>query len=314
MHQTDSLNCNMKKRFEDILDKTLRESTSKNSTRKLYERQLEILNALVDYKTSGCARDHAAKTHQFDRTVKNISTRSIINSSKRSRANRSRVNKSKRPKRSRSKRSRSKRSRSKRSRSKPSKRSRVNRSQPRRAIKDVLDRKILLSETPRDVKKKLSVTLKKNKHAGTGLFAVKPIKKGRTIAYYKMKVHQDNDKKSYKSPTKCMYCFSIYTKNQRLSRNLMGDLDKESAPLPRNNIPYWAYFSNEPSGKQTENSEIDIATKDNYKKREKLRHGDFITYKLKATRDINPGEEIVWCYGEAYGRDYKTNCGYSEDA
>ena len=44
-----------------------------------------------------------------------------------------------------------------------------------RSLKDVLDRKKLLSETPSDIKKKLSVTLKKNKYAGTGLFATKPI-------------------------------------------------------------------------------------------------------------------------------------------
>ena len=34
-----------------------------------------------------------------------------------------------------------------------------------------------MSETPSDVKKKLSVTLKKNKYAGTGLFATKDIPK-----------------------------------------------------------------------------------------------------------------------------------------
>jgi len=171
-----------------------------------------------------------------------------------------------------------------------------------------LDRKILLAETPAAVKNKLSVTLKKNKFSGTGLFATKQIKKGKTIAYYKMKVHEDSNKKSYKSPTKCMYCFTVYTKGDKMNRNLMGDLDKESAPLPENNIPYWAYFSNEPSVGKPENAEIDIALKDNYRNRNKLKSGDFIRYKLKASRNIKPGEEIVWCYGEAYARDYDTSC------
>jgi len=134
------------------------------------------------------------------------------------------------------------------------------------------------------------------------------IKKGKTIAYYKMKVHQDTDKHPYKSPTKCMYCFTVYTKGDRMSKSLMGDLDKESAPLPKGNIPYWAYFSNEPSGKQRENAYIDIALKDNYKNRNKLKDGDFMTYKLKASKDIKPGEEVVWCYGGAYDRNYKTSC------
>ena len=180
--------------------------------------------------------------------------------------------------------------------------------QSRRKVSDVLDRKKLLSETPSDIKKKLSVTLKKNKYAGTGLFATKPIKKGKVIAYYKMKVHQDTTKHPYRSPTKCMYCFTVYTKGDRMSSSLMGDIDKESAPLPKNNIPYWAYFSNEPSGKQTENAYIDIALKDNYKDRKRLKPGDFMTYKLRASKNIKPGEEVVWCYGEAYARDYETSC------
>jgi hypothetical protein len=177
-----------------------------------------------------------------------------------------------------------------------------------RSIKDVLDRKKLLSETPSDIKKKLSVTLKKNKYAGTGLFATKPIKKGNVIAYYKMKVHQDTTKHPYRSPTKCMYCFTVYTKGDRMSSSLMGDIDKESAPLPKNNIPYWAYFSNEPSLKQKENAYIDIALKENYKDRKRLKPGDFMTYKLRASKNIKPGEEVVWCYGSAYARNYETSC------
>ena len=177
-----------------------------------------------------------------------------------------------------------------------------------RSIKDVLDRKKLLSETPSDIKKKLSVTLKKNKYAGTGLFATKPIKKGNVIAYYKMKVHQDTTKHQYRSPTKCMYCFTVYTKGDRMSSSLMGDIDKESAPLPKNNIPYWAYFSNEPSLKQKENAYIDIALKENYKDRKRLKPGDFMTYKLRASKNIKPGEEVVWCYGSAYARNYETSC------
>ena len=215
--------------------------------------------------------------------------------------------------RKRSKKSKSRKPRKSKKSRKPRKSRKSARGGRKRTVKDVLNRKILLSETPAGIKKKLSVTLKKNKYAGTGLFATKAIKRGKTIAYYKMKVHEDTTKKEYKSPTKCMYCFTVYTKSERVSDKLMGDLDKESAPLPKNNIPYWAYFSNEPSGKQKENAEIDIGSKDNYKNRSKLKDGDFMTYKLKATRNIKPGEEIVWCYGEAYGRDYKTSCGYKGD-
>ena len=187
-------------------------------------------------------------------------------------------------------------------------------SHKRRTVKDVLNRQILLSETPASIKRKLSVTLKKNKFAGTGLFATKPIRKGRTIAYYKMKVNEDSKKKSYKSPTKCMYCFTMYTKSGNAATSTVGDVHPESVPQPgKDNIPYWAHFSNEPSPGNPENSEIDISTKMNFKNRKKLKVGDFVTFKLKATRNIKKGEEIVWCYGEGYGRKYKTGCGYSAD-
>ena len=204
-----------------------------------------------------------------------------------------------RSKRSRSKRSRSKRSRSKRSRSKPTKKEIMN---------NVLDRKKLLSETPKSVRSKLSVTLKKNKYAGTGLFATKNIKKGAVIAYYKMKLYKDTVNSPYKSPTKCMYCFTVYTKNGNMHKTLIGDLDTESAPQPKNNIPYWGYFANEPSGKQKENCEIDVNLSGNYKSKSRLKEGDFITYKLIASHNIKAGEEIVWCYGESYARNYETSC------
>jgi len=202
----------------------------------------------------------------------------------------------------------------KRSKSVRKSRSKSRNTRKRRTVKDVLNRKILLTETPSSIKKKLSVTLKKNKFAGTGLFATKPIRKGKTIAYYKMRVNQDSNKKSYKSPTKCMYCFTMYTKSGNAASTTVGDVHPESVPQPgKDNIPYWAHFSNEPSKGHTENSEIDIATKLNFKNRKKLKDGDFVTFKLKATRNIKKGEEIVWCYGEGYGRKYKTGCGYSSD-
>ena len=40
----------------------------------------------------------------------------------------------------------------------------------------------------------------------------------------------------------------------------------------------------------------------------RLKEGDFITYKLIASHNIKAGEEIVWCYGESYARNYETSC------
>jgi len=341
----ESINCKYEKEFDDILSNIEHMKDYYNLKPNTPEfgvaTELEILTgALYNYKHDGCERDRAKKRkergrdqhndHDDDMSVGGLfgfnsrkSRRAKHAKSRRAKHSKSRVkraksrrvkhSKSRRAKHAKSRRAKRAKSRVKRAKSRSVKQQKSRKGRARRTVKDVLNRKILLDETPGAIKKKLSVTLKKNKYAGTGLFATKPIKRGKTIAYYKMKVHEDSNKKSYKSPTKCMYCFTVYTKNDNISNHLMGDLDKESAPQPKNNIPYWAYFSNEPSGKQKENAEIDIALKENYKNRRHLKDGDFITYKLKATRNIAPGEEVTWCYGDAYGRDYKTNCGYKSD-
>ena len=35
---------------------------------------------------------------------------------------------------------------------------------------------------------------------------------------------------------------------------------------------------------------------------------DYVLYRLIATRDIKKGEEITWCYGSLYSRNYETSC------
>ena len=174
-------------------------------------------------------------------------------------------------------------------------------------LKIVLDKDTLLNNLPSDINKKLLVTLKHN-IKGTGIYAKQFIKKGNTIAYYKIKINTDTTKKPYKSPTKCVYCFTIYTKQGKEIKNVTGDIDKTSSPLPKNNIPYWAYLANEPSKTKKANAEIDINTKNNYKNRDTVNDGDYVIYKLKAKKNIYPGQEITWCYGDGYKRNYKTSC------
>jgi len=212
---------------------------------------------------------------------------------------------------------------------------------------DLFDIKSILKNTPD--KDKLYVTLKKTEK-GNSLFATKPIKKGDTIAYYKMMVFStlktepliteikskcaklginkaeikkivdsienvgtlSYKNKAIKVPYGQMYNFTVYNKNGYYYKSLIGDLYKGSLPLPKNNIPYWAYFSNEPSIDKKENSTIDTQPYENYTKldRVSLKEGDTITYALKATSDIEKGEEIVWCYGKSYkdNRNYETIC------
>ena len=151
----------------------------------------------------------------------------------------------------------------------------------------------------------LKVTLKKN-FKGISLYAKKPIKKNNIIAYYKFLVYKYDD--DFAGKKEDMYAISIYTKKDRLNGNLMGDIYEGSLEKPKNNIPFWAYFSNEPSGNQEENCFLDINLRGNYKNRDKVKPCDIMIYKLVASRNIKPGEEICWCYGGDYYRNYESNC------
>lgn len=152
---------------------------------------------------------------------------------------------------------------------------------------------------------KLKVTLKKVRNKGVGLYATKPIKEDGLIAYYKVTIFRE---KGYKSPTNMAYSIAIMTKGDKKSKTFLGDLTVESLPPPCRGIPYWGYFSNEPSGKQEPNCYIDNNLKENYRGKKIVKEGDVFIYKLRAMRDIKKGEEITWCYGEGYERDYDPNC------
>lgn len=107
---------------------------------------------------------------------------------------------------------------------------------------------------------------------------------------------------------KDMYTIGVTNKNDRYYENLVGDLYKGSLPSPKNNIPYWGYFANEPFyGIERTNAEIDFQFSENFAKkgRSTLKEGDTLTYALVATRDIHPGDEIMWYYSKDYDRSYK---------
>jgi hypothetical protein len=110
------------------------------------------------------------------------------------------------------------------------------------------------------------------------------------------------------TPFKDMYNFTIENKYGKFNKHLIGDLYSGSLPPPKNNIPYWAYFANEPfQGVQITNAIMDYQIHENFTKKDRtsLKEGDTFTYALFATRQIDAGEEIVWNYGADYGRSYE---------
>lgn len=151
----------------------------------------------------------------------------------------------------------------------------------------------------------IKVALRKHRLKGTSLYAAKDIKKGNVIAYYKFKVYREGKHRAVK---RSMYTMTVYTRGYRDSKNFVGDIFAGSMAPPKRGITYWAYFANEPSGKQVENAYLDTNIKQNYRKRSRIKEGDTMVYKLRAERNIKKGEEITWCYGAWYGRTYKANC------
>lgn len=172
-------------------------------------------------------------------------------------------------------------------------------------LKDVLDMDYVL-EKARGLP--LKVELRATKVKGVGIYAKEPIKEEEVIALYQIKVFRE---KTYESPTNSDYMIGVYTPLGNESRVWVGDIAPESLVAPIKSergefyIPYWAYFSNEPSPGQNTNAYINMNLEETYKTKKRLKEGELITYKLIATENITPGEEIVWDYGSGYGkRDY----------
>jgi len=148
----------------------------------------------------------------------------------------------------------------------------------------------------------LNVALKNGKK-GTSLYAIKPIKAGNIIAYYKFLIYKDG----YNGLDNNKYTMGVYKKNNMINMKLIGDIYEGSLDFPKYNIPFWGHFANEPSKNEKSNCIIDANIKSNYKNRNTVYEGDTMVYKLIAKRNIKPGDEILWYYGNLYSRDYEVN-------
>ena len=182
----------------------------------------------------------------------------------------------------------------------------MKRKSSKRSPRHLFDVDHIKKHTPRY--KTLKTKIKKMKTKGVGVFANKDIKKGEVIVYYLIKAyHIDEPPKKFKQ----VYTISLYSKKGVENNKLVGDLCDESLPPPdKNGIAYWGYLANEPSLGDTKNSFLSINTRENYKSRSRFKFGDYVKYKLIATKNIKKGDEITWCYTEDdnYSRNYETSC------
>jgi len=168
-----------------------------------------------------------------------------------------------------------------------------------------LDYKVVNKQRKKFTPMKLELRISPTK--GVGIFATSKIENDEIVCLYRLQVFRIP---THTSTTDNSYCFAVYTVNGNESKIFIGDLVPESLEPPRKvgkvYIPFWGYFSNEPSPGQKSNVWVDMNLEENYKTRKRLKEGDYIVYKIVATRDIQLGDEIVWHYGSSYyGRDYK---------
>ena len=154
--------------------------------------------------------------------------------------------------------------------------------------------------------KNLKTCLRKIKNKGASMFANKNIMRGEVVVYYPLKVY---DLKDFPNLFKYVYTVELYTKNGNPIKSLIGDLSDDILIQPKEDgIAYWGYFANEPSTVQKNNTFLDLNLKGNYSHRNRIKKGDYVLYKLVASKDIKKGDEITWCYGSSYDRNYNTSC------
>ena len=136
-----------------------------------------------------------------------------------------------------------------------------------------------------------------------GMIATRTIKKGETIAYYPIVLIADPGSKT-KDPLRNYFIEVRYKGKQN---KLVGKPDLAVvAKKPTRSIPYTGLWSNEPYPSQTPNAKM---VGSDLKRKPAV--GDKIKYSLKATKTIQKGEEVMWCYGTEFDRGsppYKTDC------
>ena len=174
-------------------------------------------------------------------------------------------------------------------------------------LQGVMDIKKILQGVSAAELKRYPVALTNSKKSGVGLVANRNLKKGTTVAYYRMRAVKISE---HNFPNGNMYTFEIYGITGKPYEALIGDLAPESIPTKKTKIPPFGHLSNEPQKRSQENVVVDEDTNYNYRMHGRVRiwPGDHVRYKLVASRDISKGEPITWCYGDAYVRNYKTEC------
>jgi len=139
-----------------------------------------------------------------------------------------------------------------------------------------------------------------------GVVAREHIKKNTDIAVYIVEVLKEN---TYTSPLGDTYNIGVCDAKGNHIPDRIGMLtlpclvDDLYLGLPR-----WGAFFNEPSPKESVNVEVKFDSIHSLKAPGRKGKATLQVAKMRTTRAVKPGEELVWCYGDEYVRDYPTSC------
>ena len=148
----------------------------------------------------------------------------------------------------------------------------------------------------------------RNNKKGGSIFATKSIRKDRIITYYKVQVILASEPRINNGE----YTLTIYdnsTEHKEVMK-LVGDISLQTLRGLYRGALCLGHFVNETDKGSEPNCYIDY--KDIIYNKKILKVGDILIYKLRASRDIEPEEEITYCYGAHYTvRRYKQSilCG-----
>ena len=137
-------------------------------------------------------------------------------------------------------------------------------------------------------------------YKGTYIVANKDIKKGTIVSYFKMKVYYHKD---YKGVNNDMYIFNVYNSEDEYFEDFIADIYEDTIEQPINNITFWGHLANEPSIDESSNTFVNSKSSKNINGN--IKKGDIVIYELTASKDIKKDDEITWCFGGGYIRNYE---------
>ena len=162
---------------------------------------------------------------------------------------------------------------------------------------------------------------------GYGIYANKKFTKGDIVIFYLTKIY--DRKNIVETDIDFKYLINLeYFYDNPLYIDKVGVLFSKSNLTPVT-IPhvkdekttFLGYLCNEPSLSEEDNCKIERVEYNSVMWKKSITDEDikdnisnkYCLFKLVATKDINKDDEILWCYGENYDREYETSCTAKED-